>query len=689
MSKQPPKSPISAPISQADYDQLKESIHQHDHRYHVLDAPLISDFEYDQMVAALQMAEEKHPEWRSYDSPSQRVGAAPVEKFEKVAHSTPMLSLANSYSPEDILEFCERVRSFAGDTETLEYFAEPKLDGLALELIYENGVLIRALTRGDGAVGEDVTFNARTVRSIPLRLSGNAQPALLEVRGECLMFKADFAALNETQQELGKPTFANPRNAAAGSVRQLDSAVAASRPLRFFAYSLGSVRGVQFTSQKDLIEKLSGWGFLTAGIANEVQKVDANHLALFCRESDDLVKYYHRFSELRPKLPFDTDGVVIKLNDFRLQAELGFVAKSPRWATAAKFPPEQGETIVEDIQVQVGRTGALTPVAIMRPVQVGGVKITHATLHNQEEIDRKDVRVGDTVIVQRAGDVIPEVVRVVLEKRPPNAKPFLLPIQCPVCQHPVVQAEDEVVLRCHNSLCEARLKESLKHFVARKAMNVEGLGDKWIDAMVDRGLVKKYSDLYKLDFETVMSLERQGKKSAENLLSHLEASKKTTCARLLFGLGLRFLGETTAKSLAKAYPNPLDLFGVTAEELAQVEGIGEKVAESLSEDFSDPLLQQEIQDLLSVGITFEAAAAKNASTNLTGLVFVITGTHEIPREEIQTLIDNNGGKVSSSVSNKTNYLVAGEAAGSKLAKAESLGVAIIDLAALRALVDNG
>ena len=568
------------------YKDLKKKIAHHDYLYHVLDKPEISDFEYDKLLKQLMDLESKHPEWDKNDSPSQRVGGTPLDAFEKVSHRLPMLSLQNSYSPEDIFEFDQRVKKFLRNESEVEYFCELKFDGLALELVYEDGRLIKAITRGDGFVGEDVTQNIKTIRSIPLNLSTDDAPKILEVRGEILLFKKDFAALNETQQENGQPTFANPRNAAAGTVRQLDSKIAAQRPLRFFSYSVGVVDGVTFKTHAELEKYLES-----------VKIPTALSLTKVCKGPDEVVSFYHDIERQRSKLPFDIDGIVVKVNSLRLQEDLGLVARSPRWATAAKFKPEQAFTVIEKIQVQVGRTGALTPVAIMTPVKVGGVTVTHATLHNQEELDRKNVREGDTVIIQRAGDVIPEIVSVVLEKRPKNSKPFLVPDYCPSCNSLVKKIEGEVVSRCVNPFCDAVVKESLKHFVSRRAMNIEKVGDKLIEALVNAGLVKKFSDLYKLDAETLLQLERQGEKSVENILNSINQSRKTTLSRFIYALGIRFVGEQTAKLLAEHFLT-IDRFSkANAEELVQVPEIGPKVAESILTWFSNSNLVGEIKSL--------------------------------------------------------------------------------------------
>lgn len=689
--------------------ELREEIRKHDYQYHVLDQPVISDKEYDVLFAELLKLESEHPELITPDSPTQRVGSAPLESFEKVRHRQPMLSLQNSYSPEDIRGFDERVRKALHTEERITYFCEPKFDGLAIELIYENGELTGALTRGDGTTGENVISNIRTIRSIPQRLPIQSPPALIEVRGEVLMFKSDFADLNESQQEAGEVPFANPRNAAAGSIRQLDPRITASRPLRMFAYAPGVLEGARYKSQKEFEQSIAELGLPTVGVADETESMEdfvertTNELvacakkkgiprpplARRCEGADEAVAYYHFIEKIRHLLPFDIDGVVTKVDSFRLQEELGFVARSPRWATAAKFQPEQGETVIREIAVQVGRTGALTPVAIMEPVRVGGVTITNATLHNQDEIDRKDVRVGDTVIIQRAGDVIPEVVKVVPEKRPKHSKPFHIPANCPVCGEPAIKPEDEVVSRCVNPICPAIVKESLKHFVARRAMNIERLGDRMIETLVEKGLVKSFSDLYRLDREQLLGLERQGEKSVSNILESIDHSRKTTLPRMIFALGIRFVGEATAKSLARHFRTMEAFLSATHDQLLAVEDIGPRVAESIQVAISNPALVKEIHSLEKLGVTYEIESKRSThahSATLAGKKFVITGTLPVSRDEVKDLIEAHGGAVLGSVSKKTDYLVAGEEAGSKLDKATELGISILDWDGLQNLI---
>ncbi len=647
------------------HQELKELIRQHDHNYYVLDRPKISDFEYDQLFTELLKFESAHPELSNSDSPSQRVGGEALTVFKKVPHRQQMLSLPNSYSPEDLYEFDARVKKFLGSEAELEYFCELKFDGLAIELIYEKGHLVQALTRGDGTVGEDVTHNIKTVKAIPLVLGIKNPPLLLEVRGEILIYKQDFLKLNELQQESGENPFANPRNAAAGTIRQLDPKIAAQRPLRFFAYSLGQVDGVNFETQEQLEIKLSE---LSLPVALEFTKK--------CLGPQGVVEFYHLIEKKRHDLPFDIDGVVIKVNSFRQQEDLGLIARNPRWATAAKFQPEQAQTVIQNIEVQVGRTGALTPRALMTPTKVGGVVITYATLHNQEEIQRKDIRIGDTVILQRAGDVIPEVVSVVIEKRPKSSVPFILPSQCPACGTAVIKVEGEVVTRCLNPFCKAVLKESLKHFAGRRAMNIEKVGDRLIENFVDQGLVEKFSDLYRLNKDVLLSLERQGEKSVDNILESIEKSKKTNLAKFIFSLGIRYVGEQTAKFLADHYLSIDNLEKSSGEDLLAVPEIGPKVALSIQQWFSNPQSVAEIHNLQKLGVQIEAPP-RSSGGKLSGLSFVITGTLPIKRDEAKNIIEQNGGKILAGVSSKLHYLVAGDDPGSKIDKATSLGVKVI------------
>lgn len=651
------------------HEQLKKIISEHDYNYYVLDRPTISDFEYDQLFAELLQLEKKDPHLEISDSPSQRIGGKPLDAFQKDSHRIPMVSLSNSYSVEDIFDFDNRLKKFLKDESEIEYFCEPKFDGLAIELVYVDGLLEKALTRGDGTTGEVVTQNVRTIKTIPLKLSIQKPPALLEVRGEVFMEKEAFRELNEAQQENGQMTFANPRNAAAGSIRQLNSKITADRPLRFFAYALGAIDGIQFESQLELEAYFEKAGLPVLNL----KKIP--RLRRACLGADQVAKYYREIEEIRPELPFDIDGVVIKVNSFRLQEDLGMIARSPRWATAAKFKPEQATTIIENISVQVGRTGALTPVAVMTPVKVGGVTVSNATLHNQDEISRKDIRVGDTVIIQRAGDVIPEVVSVVLDKRPAHSQPFVIPNLCPSCGQVATKAEEEVVYRCQNRLCPAILQESLKHFVSRKALNIDKVGDRLIESLVQAGIVNKYSDIYRLTAENLMSLERQGEKSVQNILNSIEKSKNTTFERIIYAFGIRFVGEQTAKSIANHFGTIENFLNCSEADLMNIPDIGEKVAASIIEWKKNPLVVSEIHSLLHLGVSIQQKIL--SSGPLSGKTFLITGTLPVKRDEAQAWIESQGGKILSSVSAKLSYLVVGDDPGSKVQKAEALGVPII------------
>lgn len=651
------------------HKELKRIIAEHDYNYYKLDRPTISDYEYDQLFAELLELERHNSDLDVSDSPSQRIGGEVLEGFEKAAHRTPMLSLSNSYSPEDIISFDERTKKHLLRTEEIEYLCELKFDGLSMELVYEHGVFKKAITRGDGTIGEDVTQNVKTIKSIPLVLNTPQPPALLEVRGEVLMFKEDFKTLNEQQQEAGANTFANPRNAAAGSIRQLDSKITASRPLRFFAYALGAYEGVQFETQREIQNYFAQVGLPTL--------LDSHaDLLQVAPGAEAVTAYYHAVEQARPNLPFDIDGIVIKVNSLRLQEDLGLIARSPRWATAAKFKPEQAETVVRDIIVQVGRTGALTPVAIMEPVKVGGVTVTNATLHNQDEINRKDIRIGDTVLVQRAGDVIPEIVSVNLKERPSNSEPFVIPSHCPACGHEAKKAEGEVVTRCVNSLCIAMLKESLKHFVSRRAMNMDKIGDRLIETLVDEKLVQRYSDLYQLNKEALLSLERQGEKSVDNILNSIEKSKKTTLAKFIYALGIRFVGEQTAKNIADHFGSLERFLTAENEELQSIPEIGEKVAASIISWRENKDILTDIREMISLGVEI-SEVEKNLSGKLSGQSFLITGTLPVKRDEAKEIIEAQGGKILSSVSSKLNFLVVGDDPGSKVDKANQLGVKVI------------
>ena len=661
----------SAPGEQA--AALRAQLEQHNHSYYVLDQPTVSDAEYDRLFRELQALELAFPELLRPDSPTQRVGGAPLAAFNEVRHATPMLSLNNAFEQEEVEAFDRRVAEALG-SPLIEYATEPKYDGLAVSLVYENGLLVSGATRGDGTTGEDVTTNLRTVRSIPLRLHGRHAPASLEVRGEVLMLKADFARLNERQAQLGEKIFANPRNAAAGSLRQLDPRITATRPLTFYAYGTDVAASGLYTRHSETLDALTQWGF---PVTRERRVVIG---------SAGVLAYFADIGARRSQLPFDIDGVVYKVNLLAAQNTLGFVSRAPRFALAHKFPAEEAETVVEAIEVQVGRTGALTPVARLAPVLVGGVTVTNATLHNEDEVRRKDVHIGDTVVVRRAGDVIPEVVRVVAEKRGADAQPFIMPLQCPVCGSDTSKAEDEVIARCTAGLyCPAQRKQALLHFASRRAIEIEGLGDKLVDQLVDRQLVHTPADLYRLTRETLAGLERMAEKSATNLLAAIEKSKRTTLAQFIFALGIRTVGESTAQDLARYFGNIEAVMGADDTALQQVPDIGPVVAHSIAGFFGEPHNRSVVQALLDAGVRFEQAAALALDTAgaAYGKTFVLTGAlPTLSRDAATQRIRDCGGKVTGSVSKKTDFVVCGADPGSKQVKAVELGIAILDEAGL-------
>ena len=658
-------------------EELRRLVHEANHRYYVLDDPAISDAEYDALMRELEALEAAHPELASETSPTQRVGATPSSAFAPVRHAVPMLSLSNAFSDGEVADFVRRIEQ-ALDVSEPAFSVEPKLDGLALSLRYEGGRLVVAATRGDGATGEDVTANVRTIRSIPLQLLGSGWPALLEVRGEVFMPVAAFNAYNERALAEGARPLANPRNGAAGSLRQLDPRVTAQRPLAFYAYAVGAVEGGALpSSHSATLERLREWGF---PVSSENAVV---------RGLDGLLGYYRAVGARRASLPFDIDGVVYKLDDYAAQREMGFVSRAPRWALAHKFPAQEQSTVLEAIDIQIGRTGAATPVARLQPVQVAGVVVTNATLHNADQIARLDVRIGDTVIVRRAGDVIPEVVAALPERRKGSEREFVMPLQCPVCGSAIRRLPDEAVARCSGGLyCPAQRKQALLHFASRRALDIEGLGEKLVDQLVARGLVRNAVDLYRLDVGTLAGLERMGEKSAQNIVDAIGKSKDTTLSRLIYALGIRNVGEATAKDLARHFGSLEALMAADAEALQRVSDVGPIVAESIAGFFAEAHNREVIAGLLRAGVrgAVEARPEKSGAV-LQGLTFVLTGTlPSMTREEAGALIEAAGGKVSGSVSKKTDYVVAGDEAGSKLDKARALGVRVIDEDGLRRLL---
>jgi len=664
-------------------ESLRDQIRHHNYRYHALDDPEIPDAEYDRLMRELQALEVEFPELVSPDSPTQRVGDAPISAFGTVRHELPMLSLGNAFSEEELLEFHRRVldRLELEDGAPLLYAAEPKLDGAAVSLLYEGGVLIRGATRGDGSTGEDITHNVRTIESIPLRLLGDGYPTRLEVRGEVFMPKAGFEAYNDKARAAGEKTFVNPRNAAAGSLRQLDPKLTDDRPLDMYAYSVGVAEGGLLPSRhSEIIDQLQEWGIKVCPERRVVSGIEG------CLE------YYRSIGERRDRLSYEIDGVVYKVDSLDLQKELGFVSRAPRWAIAHKFPAQEELTEVQGIEFQVGRTGAVTPVARLKPVFVGGVTVSNATLHNIDELHRKDVRVGDTVIVRRAGDVIPEVASVILDRRPTGTREIQLPTHCPVCDSHVEREEGEAVARCTGGLyCAAQRAEALKHFVSRRAMDIEGLGAKLIEQLVANDCLKTPADIFLLTKEELSELDRMGEKSADNLVRSIEASKTTTLARFLFALGIREVGQATAASIAAHFGRLSRLISTSEDELQGVSDVGPVVAARVRAFFSEEHNLEVITRLQECGVTWpESDPVKKAENGpLVGKTFVITGSlPTMTRDEAKELIQRSGGKVTGSVSSKTDYLVAGEKAGSKLSKAEALNIAILDEAALSLLVEE-
>jgi DNA ligase (NAD+) len=673
-----PECPADNPPARAAW--LRAEIERHNHAYYVLDAPVIPDAEYDTLFRELQEIEAAYPALLTADSPTQRIGGSPLPEFRSVDHRVPMLSLNNAFSAEEVTAFDRRCREGLG-VDSVDYACEPKFDGLAVTLRYESGVFVQGATRGDGFTGEDVTCNLRTVRNIPLRLAGSGVPALLEVRGEVLMLRRDFDRLNQRQSDNGEKVFANPRNAAAGSLRQLDPKITATRPLRFFAYGVADMGAVvpAPTFHSAMMERLVGWGFPVATERAVVHGVAG------------LLGYYERIRAARRGLAYDIDGVVYKVNRVADQANLGFVSRAPRFAVAHKFPAEEALTTVEAIEVQVGRTGAITPVARLAPVFVGGVTVTNATLHNEDEVRRKDVRVGDTVIVRRAGDVIPEVVAVVLEKRPILAPEFAMPRRCPVCGSAIEKPADEAIARCSGGLfCAAQRKQALLHFASRRAMDIEGLGDKLVEQLVDNALVKSPADLYKLGLLALSKLERMAEKSAANLLAAIEKSRQTTLARFIFALGIRNVGEATAKDLARHFGTLDGLMAADEERLRRVPDIGPVVAASIARFFAEPHNRMVVDALRAAGVQWEEGVpAGSVASPLAGKTFVLTGTlPTLTREAARDLIEARGGKVAGSVSKKTDYVVAGAEAGTKLEKAHALGLTILDEKTFRELLEQ-
>jgi len=647
-------------------EQLREQIRRYNYAYYVLDNPTITDAEYDELYRRLEELEREHPELITPDSPTQRVGAGPASGFPTTVHAVPMLSLANAFTEDEVRDSDRRVRKVL-ETEEVTYVAEPKLDGLSVELVYENGILVRGSTRGDGVEGEDVTANLRTVRSIPLRLRSinNSTPPLIEARGEVFINKDDLRRLNEEREKNGLSPFANPRNLAAGSLRQLDPRVTATRPLRFYAYDYGRLEGIEVSSQIKLLDMLATLGIPT------------NPLRRLCHGIEEAITFYREFQRMREDLPYEADGIVIKVNDFSSREKLGAVSRSPRWAIAGKYPAEQGVTKLKDIVVQVGRTGVLTPVAVLEPLRLRGVEITHATLHNEDEIVRKGIRVGDMVIVQRAGEVIPQIVGSVIERRDGTEREFVMPATCPVCGSDVVRLPGEVAHRCLNVSCPARIKESIIHFVSKGGFDIDGFGVKLVEQLLAHGKISRLSGIFHLTYDDLIKLDRMGPKSADNLLRAIEHSKKIPLPRLLFSLGIPEVGEHTSDILARHLKTLDMIMDAESDDLEQIAEIGPRTAEGIVDYFAQEQNREMISDLLTSGVTVIDESEPN-DQSLSGKKFVLTGTlSTMTRSEASVAIRDRGGEVSSTVSRKTDYVVMGENPGSKAARAQQLGVSTL------------
>ena len=648
--------------------ELRKQINNHNYQYYILDNPIISDYEYDNLMRKLQDLEKKYPDLITQDSPTQRVGASPLDAFDSVDHSIPMLSLENAMNSEELFQYYERTKRGLQTDLDIDFIAEPKLDGIGVELVYENGLFTYGLTRGDGIKGENITQNLKTIKAIPLsiRTERFSAPELLEVRGEVFMEKDKFKIFNDNRLKNELPIFANPRNAAAGSLRQLDSSITASRPLSIYCYEPGKINGRKFDNHIDFLSTLTDWGF---PVNREIKLV---------KNLEGIISYHKKLEEKRSALPYEIDGTVFKVNNIKQREILGLRSRSPRWAIAGKFKAEQVTSVVVDIIASIGRTGAVTPVAKLKPVSVGGVIVTNATLHNQDEIDRKDVRIGDTVLVQRAGDVIPEVVKIIANKRPSGTTKYILPSECPVCGKEVKRPKDESVTRCNNPLCPAQTKGRIKHFISKGGLDIEGFGDKLVDQLVDKNLLKTFDDVFKLNFDDLESLDRMAEKSAQNVISAINDSKKTTFSKFIYALGIRNVGAHLSKVLEEKFESDIVKFQkASIEELEEINEVGPIVAEAIVNFWSNETNLNMVNECFRYGVSFYQK--KLESQNLSGLSFVFTGTLKtIKRSEAKNYVESHGGHLSSSVSKNTDFLVAGNSSGSKLKKAQDLNIKIID-----------
>ena len=649
---------------------IREELNDHNYRYYVLSDPIVSDSEYDTLLRELETLETAHPELITLDSPTQRIGAAPLTEFGTIQHTIPMQSLSNAMNSEELIAFDKRVQKLLETNNSIDYIAEPKLDGIGVELVYLNGVFTHGSTRGDGITGENITQNLKTIKAIPLKLRSGSHsiPSILEIRGEVFITKDNFQKLNDNQEKLGEKLFANPRNAAAGSLRQLDSNITAKRPLSIFCYQPGTIDGALFETHLEFLEALKKWGIPVNPYINNIFG------------ADEILEYHHDMESTRNDLPYEIDGTVYKVNSFAQQDTLGIRSRSPRWAIAGKFKAQQVTTVIENIDVQVGRTGAITPVARLRSVQVGGVTVTNATLHNQDEIDRKDIRIGDTVLIERAGDVIPKIVKVIIDKRPKKTEKYQISNTCPICRHEVFRSEDEAVLRCQNLSCPAQIKGRIEHFVSRNALDIDGFGEKLVEQLVDKNILSSVDKIFTLKYEDLASLDRMADKSANNILLAIEHSKNTTFARFVFGLGIRNVGEHIAKVLEKHFnADILLLMNATREELDNIFEIGSIMSEGIVSFWTNDNNKNVVLSCIDNGVKIAKPSASPTAQTLEGKTFVLTGTLEtLTRSKAKELIQKFGGRASSSVSPKTDYLIAGDKAGSKLQTAQDLGIKILN-----------